>query len=159
MKRFYTRIVLLLCTLAASGCSVSKMLFPAGMAFLLVVGLGLGGCSQMQSAQVASVAAQVSGAVAGLADVATALPVDDATKQQIAGYATWAKLGADAVSGVSTALAGPDAVSQTTGSVTAIADLVQRAPVDDATKATVGGWASWAMIAARAAATILPLVL
>lgn len=128
---------------------------------VLVMGLAMFGCTDFSSkaGNVASVASQASGAVQGLIDVALAAPLDDATKDQIAVYGRWAKLATDAAVGVSSALSATDAVEQATGTVQAINKTIQAAPIPETTKATAGGWADWALIALRAAATILPMVL
>lgn len=130
-------------------------------ALTLALGIGFTACSDLstKATSVASVASQASGAVQGLVGVAMAAPVDDATKDQIAVYGRWATLATDAVSGVSTALTASDAVKQATGTVQAINTIVQRAPIDSGTKEKVGGWSDWALIALKAAATILPMVI
>ena len=43
--------------------------------------------------------------------------------------------------------------------VQAINTIVQQTPLDAGTKETVGNWSSWALLALKAAATIVPLVL
>ncbi len=123
--------------------------------------LALPGCSDLsiKASSVASVASQASGAVAGLVDVAMAAPVDANTRAQIANYGQWAKLATDAVSGVSTALSATDALQQATGTVEAVNKIVQAAPIDSGTKDSVGGWSTWALLALKAAGTLLPLVL
>jgi len=134
---------------------------------ILCASLGLPGCfsiygeydNKASASSLSSLAAQAPGAISALSEVALATPVDAATKEQIAGYAKWAKLGADAVSGISTALSAPDAASQATGAVQAINTIVQQTPLDSGTKETVGNWSSWALLALKAAATIVPLIL
>jgi len=111
------------------------------------------------SKNVQALAAQAPGAISALADVAMAAPVDAKTREQIAGYAAWAKLGAETASGVATAMSAKDGVSQAIGAAEAVNKLIQQAPVDAKTKESVGGWADWALIALKAAATIVPLVL
>lgn len=144
-------------SLSGTGCR------PAGPLLVLALtgALLLSACSTLpqRAAQVASVAVQAQGAVRGLVDVALAAPLDDRTRQQIGAYGQWAQLATDAVAGVSTALSSHQAVTQAAGTVQAINHLVQAAPVGDDLKHSVGGWAQWAMIAIRAAAAFVPLVL
>lgn len=130
---------------------------PSLFAVLLMTMALAGACAT--SPRLASVASQAPGAVAGLVDVALAAPVDDRTREQIAAYGRWANLAAEAAAGVGQAMTASEGVRQAAGTVQAVNRLVQQAPVDEAVKAKASGWADWAMLAIRAAATIAPLVL
>ena len=138
---------------------------PLLILFVLTICIGIVACSGTPNTTserptgISALAAQAPGAVSALADVAMAAPVDAKTREQIAGYAAWAKLGAETASGVATAMSAKDGVSQAIGAAEAVNKLIQQAPVDQQTKASVGGWADWALLALKAAATIVPMVL
>jgi len=138
---------------------------PLFVLLALTLCLGIIACSgtsgpvSEKAASVSALAAQAPGAVSALADVAMAAPVDAKTREQIAGSAAWAKLGAETASGLATAMTAKDGASQAIGAAEAVNKLIQQAPVDAKTKESVGGWADWALVALRAAATIVPLVL
>jgi len=141
---------------------------------LMCVSLCLSGCfgiygkyDDQNSTAVRAVAAQSPEALACqapevlrvLAQVAEAVPVDPDTRQTITGYTAWANVAADTLDGVSTALSREDAASQAVGVATAVGELIQKAPgVDSQTRQGVADWSAWAVLAARAALTVLPLV-
>lgn len=105
--------------------------------------------------QAAQLVQQLPGVVDSLAQIAMTAPVDDKTKQQISGYASWAKLAA-AGAGELGKVKSPD---QLGGALTGLATLARELPVDPGTASQINNYVAWGSLIAKAAGIILPMVL
>lgn len=115
-------------------------------------GITLADQHEVQAAQLVE---QLPGVVDSLAQIAMAAPVDDKTKQQISGYASWAKLAAATGSELGK-VKSPD---QLAGALTGLATLSQQLPVDPGTASQINNYVAWGSLIAKAAGIILPMVL
>lgn len=129
------------------------------LAIIVMVAMAVVACTPAQKTEFSTIASQAAGAVKGLVAVAKAAPLSSEIMSQVDTYGSWAGLAVDALTGVSTAMSAPDAVTQGIGAAQAVNTLIQNALVDASVKSAAGGWSSWAVVALQAASTILPLVL
>lgn len=115
-------------------------------------GITLADQHEVQASQLVQ---QLPGVVDSLAQIAMTAPVDDKTKEQISGYASWAKLAA-AGAGELGKVKSPD---QLAGALTGLSTLARELPVDPGTASQINNYVAWGSLIAKAAGIILPMVL
>jgi len=146
----FLAVVLMALALISSGCSPGNMLYPE---YSETHGDEMRAYFAQQDA--AAKLQQLPGVVDSLEQIAMAAPVDDKTKEQISGYASWAKLAA-AGAGELGKVKSPD---QLAGALTGIATLSRQLPVDSGTASQISNYVAWGSLIAKAAGIILPMVL
>lgn len=142
--------LLLALALIASACSPSNLLYPD---YSETHGDEMRAHFAQQD--VAGKLQQLPGVVTSLEQIALAAPVDDKTKEQISGYASWARLAAITGSELGK-VKSPD---QLAGALTGLSTLARELPVDPGTASQINNYVAWGSLIAKAAGIILPMVL
>jgi hypothetical protein len=142
--------LLLTLALIVSACSPGKLLYPD-----YPEGYGEEKMASLARYDAAKKLEQLPGVVNSLEQIAMTAPVDDKVKQQISGYASWARMAALTGSELGK-VKSPD---QLAGALTGLATLSQQLPVDPGTASQINNYVAWGSLIAKAAGIILPLVL
>jgi hypothetical protein len=112
--------------------------------------------AESDAADIGAVIQQMPGVVDSVAEIIRTAPgVDTQTKDQILGYATFAKDASQAGASLAT-VKSPD---QLGGAFTAVANLATAAPLDAATRSQIDNYVGWGAVLLKTAGILAPLIL